>query len=204
MPKKHAKGPPPPPDEPKFPPQPQIEYWMRRQGFTYVSLAKALDWAAWQDIQKIVKGDRRLRWDHVEEMARVLNVHPVRLAPLLGSLEDDVRLLEGTAGAALRSNAARYLVTNPVVEDGGIKMGDTITVVPGEPKHEQMVLVSITHEDRKRSFLMLYQFLAPNSIITYRRGFITGLRLNDPEFAIEVVGVVVDAVAANGAHEARR
>jgi transcriptional regulator with XRE-family HTH domain len=188
----------------------RIRYLRERLGLNQKQLAERMG-VNQQDISRYDRGDSELTVEWLHRFAKALGVHPMDLIDqvAMSNLRDEVEPVTATglSRAVLAIAAKKRTHLYAVLADSVAAAGDDLQ--PGEvdetetPKTGDIVLVSVgrktagSPEDTHR---VLRQFLEPNSLVTNRPGpgnLIIGL--DDPEWSIVILGVVMRHPPDNGA-----
>lgn len=136
-------------------------------------------------------------------LAMALGCNPVDLleTALVAEVVDDVEATDqGADPAILAAIKARgmqtYRVLTNVVDTVGFTPGSTIvadtTASAIRDVHDgNVVIANITAKKTERRGVVLRRFLYPNLLTTHRQvGRDVSLKIGDPEFDIEIIGVV--------------
>jgi hypothetical protein len=142
----------------------------------------------------------------MQELARVFGCSPIDLltAAVVAEIRDDVELHQPSGElAVLTAMQSRGLYTYKVLTNaveqvglvpGSIVLIDTTADARKRLKNGDVVIAHVRARNGDAAGLVLRRFLAPDLLTTHRRhGRDASLKLGDPEFEVEIRGVMEPA-----------
>ncbi len=176
---------------PPYPPLPKLAAFMKKHGISQAKIGEMI--GEYQNhVSQILSGHKRLRSDHIQGLIVGLGLHPMHVMRLIGlsaSLADQAESV--SAGGEGITNY-RALADFP---ERGITRGAYVVVEAKKPLSGQTVLAVIGEAGSSRKYKMFFRFLEPNSLVANQAGVVFGWHTDDPEFAIEILGVVISVLA---------
>jgi transcriptional regulator with XRE-family HTH domain len=180
----------------------RIAEWREKRGWGQVELAEAAE-TTQATISRLEGGRQELTVEWMTRLAPILGCNPVDLidTALVAEVRNDVQLHEeGTDPSIIAAIRARglltYKVLTNVVDTVGLSPGSIIVVDITTKAIESVrcgnvVIALVRAKAGGREGLVLRRFLFPNLLTTHRlTGRDVSLKLGDPDFDIEIKGVV--------------
>lgn len=171
------------------------------RGWSQMRLAEEL--GTTQATVSRLENGQGLTGEWMRRLATVFDVHPIDLltTAVAAEVQDDVELYQPEAEETVviamhKRGLYTYKVKRAVVDEAGVKSGSVI-VVDTQPtavaavKSGDVVIARVRTRSGESSGLVLRRFLAPNLLTTHRtKGRDVSMKLSDPEFEIDIVGVM--------------
>ena len=180
----------------------RIAEWREKRGMGQQELADLVG-STQATISRLEKNKQDLTLEWMLRLAPALGCNPVDLlgTALVAEVGDDVRVHDVGADpaivAAMRARGMQSfkVVTNVVdaagLIPGSVVVADATASVMQDMTDGAIVVAKVVCKGTDRSGTVLRQFLRPNLLTTNRvSGRDVSLKIGDPEFDIQIIGVV--------------
>jgi transcriptional regulator with XRE-family HTH domain len=180
----------------------RIAYWRTKRGWTQEELADEVK-STQPTIFRLERGESELTVKWMNRLAKALGVNPIDLlsTALVAEVQDDVEVHDkGTDPSIMAAIKARglhtYRVLTNVVDTVGLVPGAVVVVDTTQATVQglrcgNVVIARIKVKETGQTACVLRRFLYPNLLTTHRlAGRDVSLKLGDPDFEIEILGVV--------------
>jgi transcriptional regulator with XRE-family HTH domain len=180
----------------------RIAEWRDKRGWDQQELAFRVG-STQATISRLEKGRQELTVEWMTRLATALGCNPVDLleTALVAEVADDVELTDQGADPAIRAamksrGLQTYRVLTNVADTVGITPGSTVVVdttasAIRDLRDGSVVIANVSAKKTDRKGAVLRRFLYPNLLTTHRLvGRDVSLKIGDPEFDIDIVGVV--------------